>query len=192
MNVMILGGIVILVCCGLVSCCVDGPQTCCQATRELTSSQELTTVASDSSCQTCRGKGFCHTSTLDHNALPERRCQFCTTCMRCAGTGAVATTVTSHLSRAAPQLPVVQQMAPTATQRRSYDQSAATQLLHSGPILCMGDRVRIQGLTSEGGLTLNGKYGKIVDIEGLRYHVQIAGADTKAFKAENLQPMTLP
>merc|ERR1719401_2863417 len=53
-----------------------------------------------------------------------------------------------------------------------------------------GDRVRINGLTSDGGKALNGQEGDIVRFayEKARYEVRLPGEkNTKALKSENLE-----
>merc|ERR1712185_361233 len=40
-------------------------------------------------CFKCEGKGFCHTSIMDHDKNPHERCFFCTDCDGCRGSGAI-------------------------------------------------------------------------------------------------------
>merc|ERR1719343_739874 len=40
-------------------------------------------------CFKCEGKGFCHTSAMDHDKGPNERCFFCQSCDGCGGRGAI-------------------------------------------------------------------------------------------------------
>eukprot|EP00928_Gymnodinium_smaydae_P065682 TRINITY_DN4878_c0_g2_i1.p1 TRINITY_DN4878_c0_g2~~TRINITY_DN4878_c0_g2_i1.p1 ORF type:complete len:284 (+),score=21.21 TRINITY_DN4878_c0_g2_i1:75-926(+) len=40
-------------------------------------------------CFKCQGRGFCHTSNMNHNKGPNEKCMFCDTCDGCGGCGAI-------------------------------------------------------------------------------------------------------
>merc|ERR1712003_548109 len=46
-------------------------------------------VSGPQPCFKCDGKGFCHTSTMDHDKEEGERCFFCSNCNTCGGSGAV-------------------------------------------------------------------------------------------------------
>lgn len=46
-------------------------------------------------CFKCDGKGFCHTSSMDHDKDEHERCLFCSNCAACGGCGAIDGGVTT-------------------------------------------------------------------------------------------------